>query len=210
MVYVKRLHKVLGLLMLLPILGWVVTGVLFFIKPGYQAAFAPLTVKTYPLDAELRIQPANDWQELTLLHTVLGHHLLVKQQDKRLHLDAISLQPFTATLEQTTLLVNEAIAENPERYGRLAEWDGSQGLTSTGVVINLDWQQLILRQLGPDTQRINSWYKIHYLQWTPFKAVNDVLGIIGLGLLLLLSLCGGWLYWQRRQTVTDATKVVRH
>lgn len=210
MVYVKRLHKVLGLLMLLPILGWVVTGVLFFIKPGYQAAFAPLTVKTYPLDAELRIQPANDWQELTLLHTVLGHHLLVKQQDKRLHLDAISLQPFTATLEQTTLLVNEAIAENPERYGRLAEWDGSQGLTSTGVVINLDWQQLTLRQLGPDTQRINSWYKIHYLQWTPFKAVNDVLGIIGLGLLLLLSLCGGWLYWQRRQTVTDATKVVRH
>ena len=193
----KRLHKILGLLMLLPILGWVVTGVLFFIKPGYQAAFTPLTVKTYPLDASLQIQPSADWQQLKLLHTVLGHHLLVMQQGEPLHLDAATLQPFTPSLEQTRLLLDEAITADLKRYGRVIEWDGRQGLTDTGVELTLDWQRLSLAQVGPDTQRINLWYKIHYLQWTPFNAVNEVLGIVGLGLLLLLSFCGGWMYWRR-------------
>ena len=198
LVYVTRLHKALGLLMLLPILGWVITGILFFIKPGYQAAYESLTVKTYPLDATVQLTPSAGWQELKLLRTVLGQHLLVKQNEQWQHLDAITLRPFTPSLEQTTLLLNEAIAVNPKRYGHLTQWDGTQGLTSTGIELTLDWDRLTLRQLGPDTQRINLWYKIHYLQWTPFKGVNEVLGIIGLGLLLLLSLCGGWLYWQRR------------
>ena len=113
------------------------------------------------------------------------------------------------SVAQTSLLLNEAIAANLDRYGSLVEWDGTQGLTSTGIELTLDWERLSLRQLGPDTKRINLWYKIHYLQWTPFKALNQVLGIIGLGLLLLLSGCGGWMYWRRRQTVTDATKAVR-
>ncbi|MGO4999499.1 hypothetical protein [Oceanisphaera sp. W20_SRM_FM3] len=164
MVYVTRLHKVLGLLILLPVLGWVVTGLLFFIKPGYQAAYESLTVKTYPLDVNVQITPMNDWQELRLLHTVLGHHLLVKQQGQLLHLDPLTLLPFTPSLEQTTLLLSEAIAENSERYGSLIEWDGSQGLTSTGVALSLDWQQLNLRQLGPDTQHINTWYNTNRIK----------------------------------------------
>ena len=163
LISLKRLHKMLGLLMLLPILGWVVTGVLFFIKLGYEAAYAPLMVKTYPLDANLQLQPAANWQELKLLHTVLGHHLLVKQQAKQLHLDPVTLQPFTPSIEQTRLLITEAIADDPKRYGNVIEWDGTQGLTSTGVELTLDWQRLSLAQLGPDTQRINLWYKIHYL-----------------------------------------------
>lgn len=199
LVYVTRLHKALGLVLLLPILGWVITGILFFIKPGYQAAYESLSVKTYPLTDTLEIIPAANWQELRLLRTVLGLHLLVKRQDKWLHLDPITLQAVTPTLEQSRLLINEAIAANPMRYGTLVEWDGRQGITSTQIALTLDWAQLSLRQVGPDTARINLWYKIHYLQWTPFKALNDWLGMIGLSLLLLLSLCGGWLYVRRRQ-----------
>lgn len=198
MIALKRLHRLLGLVMLLPILGWVMTGVLFFIKPGYQAAYAPLSVKTYPLDASLHIKPAADWQQLRLVNTVLGSHLLVTQQGEPLHLDATTLAPFTPSLEQSRLLLDEAISADPERYGSLIEWDGSQGLTSTGIELTLDWPRLSFAQLGPDTRRINLWYKIHYLQWTPFKALNEVLGIVGLGLLLLLSLCGGLIYWRKR------------
>lgn len=209
MAYVKNLHKVLGLLMLLPIFGWVVTGVLFFIKPGYQAAYESLTVKTYPLDPSLKVQPSPNWQELRLMRTVLGHHLLVKQHDELLHLDALTLQPFVPSLAQTSVLINEAIAANPERYGSVSQWDGRQGLTSTGIELSLDWERLSLRQLGPDTRRINLWYKIHYLQWTPFKALNQVLGMIGLGLLLLLSLCGGWLYLRRRSQISHVIKEPR-
>ena len=209
MLYVTRLHQLLGLLMLLPILGWVITGVLFFIKPGYQAAYENLTVKTYPLDANLNVQPEADWQELRLMRTVLGHHLLVQQQDQLRHLDPLTLQPFSPSLAQTSLLVNEAMAANPQRYGSLIQWDGRQGLTSTGIELSLDWEQLSLRQLGPDTRRINLWYKIHYLQWTPFKALNQVLGMMGLGILFLVSVCGGYMYWRRRKLALSRQQSVR-
>ena len=32
----RRAHRMLGLILLLPICGWAVTGFVFFIKPGYE------------------------------------------------------------------------------------------------------------------------------------------------------------------------------
>lgn len=194
----RVIHKVLGLLLLLPLLIWALSGAVFFIKPGYQAAFAPLMVKTYPLDSAMVVTPQPEWQELRLLHTVLGHHLLVKKNEQYRHLDADTLQPAARpTQAQLRLLLDDAISTDPERYGRLSRLDNranqTTGYTSTGVELTFDWNRLQLRQQGGDTRLINGVYRMHYLQWTPYTGLNQVLGFLGLALLLALALSGGFL-----------------
>ena len=184
----RKLHKVIGLILILPMLGWVFTGLIFFIKPGYQGAYEQLAVKTYPLETPFTLHPDSSWQGVRLIRTVIGYHLLVTTADQVEHLDPVSLSvkapPSTA---QTRTLIEDAISANPLRYGNVVEVDANRALTSTGVEITLDWQNLRLSQRGRDTELINLMYKIHYLQWTPIKAINQVLGVLGLVLLIFLT-----------------------
>lgn len=195
----KKWHKYLGWLMVLPFVAWAITGVFFFIKPGYQDAYASLTVKQYPLQQSYYLAGNPNWQEVRLLRSILGDHLLVKANDKWRQLDPHSLQPVNKPTEtQVRNLVNDAISSNPERYGEIATIEGTQITTNTGVRINLNWQQMSLYQQGADTDFINQMYKIHYLQWTGIKAIDKVLGIVGLGLVLLLAGLGVWLSLSQR------------
>jgi hypothetical protein len=50
---------------------------------------------------------------------------------------------------------------------------------------------LSLSQRGRDTDRIDWFYKVHYLQWTGIAAIDDVLGLTGLSLIVVLSVLGG-------------------
>jgi hypothetical protein len=75
----RRIHRFLGWCLILPFFVWALTGLVFFIKPGYQAAFSYLTVKTYPISNVVQLTPQPEWQEIKLLQTVLGTHLMVKQ-----------------------------------------------------------------------------------------------------------------------------------
>ena len=50
MIQIRRLHRSVGLVLLLPFLGWAITGFVFFVKPGYEGAYETLQPKTYPLD----------------------------------------------------------------------------------------------------------------------------------------------------------------
>ncbi|ARD44488.1 hypothetical protein A3Q33_09315 [Colwellia sp. PAMC 21821] len=179
--------------------GWTLTGLVFFIKPGYQGAYEQLSVKKYPLGQSLTITPQENWQEIKLVQTVLGQHLLVKANNKSEHLDPVSMlvKPEPTTLEFTTLL-NDAFASNKVRYGEIVSTNGLSAHTSTGVDVALNWKSLRLSQTGQDTQLINLLYQIHYLQWTPFKALNQVLGIVGLVLLISLTFLGVRIYIKPR------------
>jgi hypothetical protein len=46
------------------------------------------------------------------------------------------------------------------------------------------------QQRGPDTDRIDALYRIHYLQWTGVPAIDKVLGLAGIILVLALSALG--------------------
>jgi hypothetical protein len=70
--------------------------------------------------------------------------------------------------------------------------------TDTGVQIQLDWASLSLSQQGKDTELINNLYKAHYLQWTGQKTLDQVLGVIGLILLMLTTVVGIRLLIRRR------------
>jgi hypothetical protein len=188
---VRKLHRLIGILMLLPLIGWCITGFVFFIKPGYEGAYELLQPKTYPLDGPLALTPDPSWLEVRYLRTVIGNHLLVRTAQGWRHLD-----PTTGTLkrkptgDELRALMADAFSFNPARYGQITNVTDGTVTTNTDVRITLNWDRLSLHQTGKDTDRIDRLYKIHYLQWTGVKWVDRILGITGLTLVAILSVLG--------------------
>ena len=195
----KRIHRIIGLLLVLPVIGWTFTGIVFFIKPGYQAAYDQLTVKTYPLEKSFIIPESKEWTEVRLLKTILGYHLLVKTESGFEHLDPISLQPKELPVGVAiNSLFNDSFLNKSDRYGQVISRDNFKVMTSKGIEVSLNWERLTLQQKGDDTTLINTLYKIHYLQWTPYKGINQYMGIIGLILLMTLTIFGLKIYTSSR------------
>ena len=178
--------------------GWAVTGFVFFVKPGYGGAYESLTVKTYPLEGapsiglgpETQAEPAS-WLEYRVFRTILGDHLLVRTATGWQHLNPNTLQPIAAPSDDDVRrLVTDAFAANPQRYGNITGMAGGVITTDTGVEVTLDWNRVSLQQRGRDTDRIDRLYKVHYLQWTGIKGVDRVLGFVGLSLVLGLTVLG--------------------
>ncbi len=199
MIKSRKLHKITGLILVLPMLAWTITGLIFFIKPGYQGAYEQLSIKTYPLSASLVVIPKKEWREVRLIHSILGEHLLVKLDNKTVHLDPVSLAVKAIPSEQELkTLLRDAFSRNSERYGDILSVNGLAVKTTTGVEVKLDWANLRLSQSGQDTQLINQLYKIHYLQWTGHQTVDQFLGVLGLILLISLTFLGVRLYIKKK------------
>jgi hypothetical protein len=194
----RKLHRIIGLVMLLPLVGWAATGAVFFTKPGYGAAYDALAIRTYPLEGPISLRPDPAWREVRHLRTILGLHLLARTDKGWLHLDPVSLQPAARPRdEDVKRLIADAFAVNPSRYGQIVSLDGGTATTDTGAVITFDWNRLALQQRGRDTDRIDRLYKIHYLQWTGEKTVDKFLGLAGLVLLVALGGLGARLAFRR-------------
>lgn len=194
--------------MLLPFITWAITGVFFFIKPGYSEAYEKLPITTYPSIANFTPLADNKWSEIKIIHSILGEHLLVKNEDNKWsHLNRITMVPIDAPNEhQIELLVKDAIKHNIERYGELVSIDGLTASTSTDVSITLNWNRMTLHQKGLDTEFIQTMYQIHYLKWTGIQVIDSVLGIIGLALVILLATLGVILSFKRSTTSVKASK----
>ncbi|WP_127024851.1 PepSY domain-containing protein [Rheinheimera mangrovi] len=195
----RRLHRFLGWCLILPFFIWALTGLVFFIKPGYQAAFSYLTVQSYPISKAIQITPKPEWQEIKLLQTVLGLHLMVKQSDgwQQLNPEDLTLRSEPA-VDDIQLLIKDAIRFDPQRYGQELQKTEQGFVTDTGVTIQLDWASLSLSQQGKDTELINNLYKAHYLQWTGHKTLDQILGVAGLAVLMLTTVLGVLLLIRRR------------
>jgi len=187
----KTFHKYLGLVMLLPFIAWGITGIFFFFKPGYSEAYQSLSVKQYPLQHLVKYPSSiksSNWLEVRQLASILGEHLLVKTTEGWQQLSPETLEVIEQpNKEQVSLLVNDAISENSVRYGQITSINELLITTNTDVRITLNWQSLSLRQQGVDTDFINTIYNIHYLRWTGIKAIDQVLGVVGLLLVVLLA-----------------------
>ncbi|WP_083601876.1 PepSY domain-containing protein [Thalassotalea sp. PP2-459] len=193
----RKIHQILGLIMLLPIIAWAITGTYFFFKPGYQEAYQALNVKTYPLTYIDKL-PKGEWLETKQLKTVLGQHVFLKDNKQRHHFIMPSWQAVDIlSKKQINALVADAITANKTRYGEIKSITNNQILTTTNVVITLNWPLLSLRQQGKDTDFINTMYNIHYLRWSGNKTLDQYLGVIGLFLVLLLAGIGTWMTIKR-------------
>jgi hypothetical protein len=195
---IRKLHRIAGIVMLLPLIGWAATGAFFFLKPGYSGAYETLPVKSYPFESEIKVTPDPAWLEMRLVKTILGEHLLARTSRGWLHYDPRRFQlrnePST---EEIRALVNDAMSTNAARYGTIVSIDGSNLRTDTGIRIDLDWNRLALSQRGADTDRIDALYRIHYLQWTGMKPFDRALGMFGILLVLALSVLGARLFFTK-------------
>jgi hypothetical protein len=194
----RTLHRCVGVVLILPFLGWAITGFIFFLKPGYAGAYEILTPKTYPLTGAASISPQSDWLEYRYFRTVLGDHLIARTDKGWMNLNLTDLQPRSGpTQSEIEILLKDAFTANPQRYGNISSISGNTAKTNTGVEVTVDWNNLSLQQRGKDTERIDLLYTIHYLQWTGIKSVDKALGLIGLTLVLLLTMLGAWLAIRR-------------
>ena len=201
---IRTLHKIIGLLLFVPLVIWAMTGAVFLIKPGYEQAYEKLVVKTYPLNRAVKLEPMPQWHQVRMLKTVLGHHLLVNDGKQWQHYDPVTLVPKKEpSADRIKLLVADAITANADRYGSIASVNDMTALTETDVEISLDWNTLSLRQRGPDTRLIGKLYDIHYLQWSGVPGLDKVLGVTGLVFLLLLTTFGLIAYIKRPQDDSD-------
>lgn len=188
---IRRLHKIIGLTLLLPFAGWILTALVFSIKPGYAAAYEYIQPKTSPLAGKVSIAADSTWLEIKYLRTVLGNHLLVHTSAGWKQLDPVTLRPREKpTKDEIRALLTDAFSANPSRYGEVAIISNDTIMTSTGIQVILDWDGLSLYQRGPDTDRIDMLYKIHYLQWTGVAAIDRILGPLVLTLVLTLCILG--------------------
>ncbi len=194
----RTLHRIIGLVMLLPLIGWAITGSIFFLKPGYADAYDTPQIKTYPLETKVALEPSPSWLEFRYVKTILGEHLLARTSQGWQHLDPHSLQPRQApTTDEIRTLIADALAANPSRYGHIASIEGNTATTDTNVRVTIDWNRLALAQRGADTDRIDFFYKIHYLQWTGVAALDKALGALGIALVLILSALGARLFFSK-------------
>jgi hypothetical protein len=195
---VRTLHRIIGVVMLLPLAAWAVTGAVFFVKPGYGAAYDSLPIRTYPIAAAIAVRPDPSWREIRHLRTILGLHLLARTGTGWVQLDPATLRPAAPPKgEDVMRLIADAFTANPARYGRITSLVGDTARTDTGAVITFDWNGLTLQQRGRDTDRIDRLYKIHYLQWTGRKTADKFLGLGGLVLLTVLTALGARLAFRR-------------
>lgn len=184
----RRLHRIIGIVLLLPFFGWAITGLVFFIKPGYAGAYEILNPKTYPLDAGISISTEPGWLEFRCFRTVIGNHLIARTDVGWLHLDPKNMQPRDVpTDDEIKLLLTDAFSANPQRYGNISSVSDDSVKTDTGIEITVDWKRLTFQQRGKDTDRIDLLYRIHYLQWTGISSIDKPLGLIGLVLVIALT-----------------------
>ena len=73
----RRIHRYIGLVLLFSMVGLALTELAFVFKPGYESAHEVITIKTYPLDRMLNIAANENWEEVRVIKSVLGIHLLV-------------------------------------------------------------------------------------------------------------------------------------
>lgn len=194
----RKVHRIIGVILILPFFGWALTGFVFFIKPGYAGAYEILKIKTYNLATSPTVTPDPAWHEFRYLRTTLGDHLLVRTESGWQQLDPVTKlarsKPSEAELRS---LLKDAFSFNPQRYGEIVSISDSTARTSTGVEVTLDWSTLTLQQKGNDTAWIDLLYKIHYLQWTGLKSVDKAIGFVGLILVVSLTVLGAALALKR-------------
>jgi hypothetical protein len=192
---IENVHKKIGIVMLIPLLLWAVTGLVFLTKPGYEDAYIQLEPKHYKIEREVRLPQASQWNQVKILRTILGYHLIVSNDGQWIHLD-----PFTfnerphPTKDEMAVLINDAISTNKKRFGNIVEIEENIVTTDTDVQITLEWHTLKLHQSGRDTRLINTLYKIHYLQWLGSPTLDKIFGVIGLVGLVALTIFGLAIY----------------
>lgn len=203
----RRVHRILGAVLVLPLLLWTATGLLFLVKPGWSGAYEPLSaIDDAPVELDGLVPLADleqgDVTRVDLVSTALGPVFRVELAGGETRLVEASsgraLSPLTPEAGERIAVAAAARAGARERYGAVTAVREETSAIAVdfegGATVHVSRTDLALSQSGSDTAFIDALYRVHYLQWTGVGALDRTLelaaiagtwGLAGLGLVLL-------------------------
>jgi hypothetical protein len=205
-----RVHRWLAILLVALLVVWSVTGVLFHLKPGWDRAYDMLTAeRRTPISvAQLAsldsLDSLGSVSRIELFDTAIGPLYRVRTTDATDLVDATTgrtRSPLTA--DDAHALISDAVSRSSHRaaYGDFKsltlEETTARAHFSSGAVIDLGRRDARISQRGPDTERIDWLYRIHYLQWTGNKTFDRAFAVFGLVLIWAVMIPGLVLFVRR-------------
>ena len=220
----RRFHRVLGLVLALPLILWVLTGLLFHIKHRYGEAYEALVVPAAvePDWSLARVSPAQVIERgqadapLTLgVHPSGRLAYYGKKADLPIAVDAATGEVIAAaTPEAARAWVAAAVSASAhaERYGSeigyeaLSMYSARTRTRDPGLAVRMSGDKTVsvdlitgeITQTGALNDFIDAMYRVHYLQWTPWKSVNIALVLLSIPLALGLAASGLRMALRRR------------
>jgi hypothetical protein len=207
----SRVHRYLALVLVVPLIVWSVTGLLFHLKPGWSRAYDMLDAEQPLHSTEVTplstvTAPIPDVQRVELFGTAIGPLYRLTTATGTTLVDAMSgAKRSPLTEADARILVTDAVGNSREKaaYGEIAKAEVREGTVrftySKGPIVDVGRDDARISQHGADTDRINWLYRIHYLQWTGKKTFDRVLAGVGLALIWLVMIPGLVLAWRRRR-----------
>lgn len=171
-----KVHRWLAIVLVVLLVVWSITGLLFHLKPGWDRAYDMLSAersKTETLDTVIG--------PLTRTGGKLATPL-TEEQAKQLAADAMS---------------RSAHASEYGALQRVVTDEASVKLVYANATVSVARGSARISQTGSDTSRIEWLYRIHYLQWTGNPTLDKILAIAGLALIWAVMIPGIVLFVRR-------------
>ena len=206
----SRVHRYLALVLVVPLIVWSVTGLLFHLKPGWKRAYDMLDAER-PLEhgnvtpiASITAQFPEGVTHLELFGTVIGPLYRVSTDKGDALVNAATGAKISPLSESDArALASDAISHSREKagYGEITHADVREDVVrftmSKGPIVEVGRTDARISQHGSDTARIDWLYRIHYLQWTRNKTVDKLFAIAGLALIWAVMIPGIVLFVRR-------------
>ena len=205
----SRVHRYLALVLVVPMIVWSVTGLMFHLKPGWKRAYDTLDAERPLQDRSVTSLPDTSRfpegvTHLELFGTVIGPLYRVSTPSGEALVNATTGDKISPLSESDArALASDAISHSrlKDEYGEITHADVRDDVvrftTAKGPIVEVGRSDARIAQHGTDTARIDWLYRIHYLQWTGKKTLDRVLAIVGLALIWLVMIPGLVLAWRR-------------
>lgn len=213
----RAAHRLAGLALLLPLVLWIATGLLFHAKPGWDEAYEPLAAPPPgPLPwervvfspAALKARGLLDPGPVALAPHPAGLVAFFGRRGGRgAAVDGTSgesVPPASEGVARAWALAAVSASRHAMRYGEILSSEAAARASDlTGAVdpaflfrTSAGKELLVDRVTGEVSQqsrlrrRIDLLYDVHYLKWTPWPKVNAALVLAASFLVLLLAASG--------------------
>ncbi len=185
----RRAHRFFGLLAVVPLLAWLVSGVALVVMDPGPSEGTEVLLPMRPLARSVTVRPEPGVHEVRLFSTVLGQHLIQRTEFGWRHLDPVTgeLKPAPAE-EELRGLLEEAFGDS-DGFGEISLVAADSVVTTTGRVITLDWSAFTASYKDDTTRLAGILRRVHGLGLSGIPIVDGwlmiVAGVLGSALALL-------------------------